>query len=153
MIKKIYSVALQPLVVAGGAAYTNNFYITNTGRQFKIQAITWDYRIQDHDGGSGNGVIMPTDTQTTSHIMLSIFGRDIGGGNLAAITETFDTWTIAPGASDYNGTGIKLFKPCQLYYDSWYVREYLHFQLVITNNDLLLSFDYRTSLMVEILEA
>jgi hypothetical protein len=71
------------------------------------------------------------------------------GNNVNMAAEAFDVTFNPPG-----GTGVAynliIQKPGQYFFDSFFVPTLLPFELSITNNDVLVSFNYQSNITVEI---
>lgn len=120
--KRIYTATFD-WTLAAGAGNVSNFEINTPGRELKIKSITLDHYIATFPGL----LRVPPEQNTTQRIQLAI-----GGPGQQVFASVFNNTGGIP--ANNNGNYYLISKPCQLIFDSFYIRNVLPLTLVLNNN-------------------
>jgi hypothetical protein len=145
IVNRVYSALIETDVLPGLPAIFNiNWRINNYGRSFKLKYLDFDIQISQRTVPIH---MIPLEENTNQEFVLQVVGFPAG----TPVAETFEDISI-PAVFLENGLQFNLYKPKQLRFDSFYVRNSLQFFLIYTNWDLLLTYHFRASIIVEIEE-
>ena len=135
----VYSLRGVHLSLGIGAPIAQTFNLTFNRRQFKIISISYDVKIALTTGQN-----VPIDTQTVINYFLQI-----GSGLPPAISNCFDNFAQLVDIAN-NGTGFRLFKPCNMKFESFFIDQQLPCIFSIQNVDLLNLYTIEYSIVFEI---
>lgn len=137
---RVYTVINTELVNAG-AAGGNNFQLNNYNRTCLLRSILFDIQITN----LANHQLLPLEQNTTQDFVLHIDAFPIG----IPFAQLFED-PLVPALFVNNGIAFDLYRPKQIVFDSFYLRNSLNFDFVCHNWDVLLNYNYLMSLTVEI---
>lgn len=119
--------------------YNQVFWIKQSGTEFKILSVTWDYRLADSAAGY-------LDNNNTSNVGTHLY---IGSGVDRTITDAFLDPTH-PADIVFNSTRLYIFKPKQIFFDSFYVTNEIPLGVECWNHDAISTIQIRCNVTVEI---
>jgi len=145
MSNKIYSVALNQTVVAGGNGSTT-FVLDNFNRQYYLKSITWGLLLRRVVAPP---VLVPIEMNTTQEFYFTI--NTIAG---AKIAQSFFNFFPAPPAMNIEGDGTELrfHYPGQYKFETLVIFNTINCLFWYINQEAVDSFLYRLSVIMEVEE-
>lgn len=119
MSNKVYTATWEETVNAG-ITYESNFNIDSPGKEIKIKSIALTWRIEE----IATGILIPTDTTTDQRLYLMV-----GQANKKIASD----FVYITGIPLYKADIIRIFKPMQYFFDSFFITNNLLFRLQINN--------------------
>lgn len=141
MANKVYTIALQQPSVLAAGFNVFNFQIQNSNRRYSIKSISFDIDIFE----TVSKLPLPLSQNTTQWIELAIFCLPP-----VQFAQSFASVTVPAGAILSNGNQIRIYKPCQLFYDSFFISNNLVGVFSYYNYDAVKAYAYGLSISIEI---
>jgi len=143
VINRVFSIVLEGAAAAAGGLANTTFQLLNYHQDFILKSIYWNLRIRRPLAAGGE--ILPLVQNTTQSYQLVMTGFPVN----AIIAEPFMNvaGVLVPVAAGYQFVS---FKPGQYVFNSWNVREILNFSFDYQNNDLLINYEVKLAVTVEI---
>jgi hypothetical protein len=129
----------QALAVAPGGVGGGNIQIPNRNRVAKLLSLSYDIRIESLN------VMLPLEQNTTQEHYITLFA--FPGSNLFA--ETVEPQAGFAGVVG-NGTNLRMSRPGQLRFNSFFVQNLMMITVGYINHDLLNTYNYEMHIAVEL---
>lgn len=139
MNNKVFSCQFNGIVPAAGGAYNQLFDMPLPNNTIKLKSIWFDVQINEQV----SGIRLPIANQTTQN-----FGLQVGTGVIpGTIGDPFANFTAITVNS--NGNSILLYRPQQLLFDSFFIRNFLQLNYFAVNNDILIAYLHHVAVVIE----
>lgn len=126
--------------LAPALAIQETFYLNQANKTLRIKSISIDYEIHENDTSQN----LPLDQNTVIALNLQVGDTVVP----RMISKHFENFTL-PVWLIGNGTHFRMWKPGQLTFDSWFIRNTLRFDFNITNYGVLLTYVINSCIIVE----
>lgn len=137
---RVYTLVLQQTVLPGALGGTA-FQINNENRTALLKSIALDINIREFGAPFR---IMPLEQNVNQEFLLEIQALPVGSLFAQIFQDIVNPIVIA------NGDFIQIYKPQQLKFESFFIRNNLLFNFTYTNRDVLVSWMYSASIIVEL---
>lgn len=139
--QRVYSTVIGATVAAGTAS-TNEFFVNNFNRSFLLKSVFLDVRLFET---LAPFAILPFEMNFTQEFGLTI--NSIPAADL--FCSPFQDYTI-PANIITNGNSIVMWKPGQIKFDSFFIKNQLQLIYAHANRDMLVSYRFFASIILEI---
>jgi hypothetical protein len=129
------------------ALYNNTFTVSNNGLAFLLKSINFDMLLVEQDATGNDCAILPLEANTTQLFGLYMYGQ-VGTDVIARPYAD----VLPPGSVTLNGNQLSITKPCQLFFESFYLQHIANFTLQVKNYDLITSYRWQSNISIEIEE-
>ena len=140
---RVYTTVLSENVGPMGIGLGCTFQINNEGRTALLKSILFDLRIQVQGPPP---YYYPIEQNTSQFFALQVLPMPL---NITRFSDTFGTINN-PAVMLANGATLVMYRPGQLLFNSFFIRNSLRFEWGYNNNDALITFTYFASIIVEI---
>ena len=135
----VYSCHLETIVLAD-ATISKVMWMTDSSYRFKLKSIAWDYRATDTTQGKDVDI-------NTLPLQVQLY---IGEGVNEQIHSAFDISFPMVAGQDFNGKRIYLYKPKQLFFNSWFVFSRIPIGMEINSGPGFNDYIIKSDLIIEI---